>query len=70
MEVLPLPDVSKMSPGTTTASGHNFVVAVSNKQGYMSNIRLDATYDVPPDVIFAMFTAPGEGICYTRMMAC
>jgi hypothetical protein len=62
MELLltPLPDARKIQPGTTTASGPNFVVAVSNKAGYMNNIRLEATFDVPPDVIFAMFTAPGE----------
>ena len=58
--VVPLPEASSIQKGSTVAKGPNYTVEVSNKAGYMCNIRLDSTFDVPPAVVFSIFTAQGE----------
>lgn len=33
---------------------------VSNKAGYLCHIHVEATFDVPPEVVYQIFTHPGE----------
>jgi hypothetical protein len=63
-EVLPLPDPSKIQTGETKASTKTSTISVSNKSGYMCNINLECFFDVPPQVIFSIFTNPGKHSCW------
>ncbi|WIA15656.1 hypothetical protein OEZ85_002282 [Tetradesmus obliquus] len=57
-EVLPLPDMPQSQQGTSTATGKGYTASVSNAAGYLCHIQLDATFDVPPEVIFEIFCHP------------
>ncbi|MEW5307089.1 MAG: hypothetical protein WDW36_009507 [Sanguina aurantia] len=64
-DAAPLPGVDNPNlAGSSNASGDNFKVSISNKSGYLCRIHLEATFDVPPDVIFALFTYPDNSALF------
>jgi hypothetical protein len=61
--VLEFQDIDKLKglqAGETTSGGRWGQASVVNSTGRAScSIQLNATWDVPPDVVFAIFTHPG-----------
>ncbi|GFR49873.1 hypothetical protein Agub_g11975 [Astrephomene gubernaculifera] len=50
--------------GSSSASGKNFDVTVSNKAGYLCHVHVTGNWPVPPEVPFAIFTHPDNSAIF------
>ncbi|GLC41311.1 hypothetical protein PLESTB_001076700 [Pleodorina starrii] len=50
--------------GSSSASGKNYQVTVCNKAGYLCHVHVEASWPVPPEVPFAIFTHPDNSALF------
>ncbi|GIL58587.1 hypothetical protein Vafri_13524 [Volvox africanus] len=62
IQPLPLPPANLA--GSSSASGRDFNVTVSNKAGYLCHVYVDASWPVAPEVAFAIFTHPDNSALF------
>jgi hypothetical protein len=54
--------------GTTSSRGDNYNLTVSNGNGYLSHILLDSVWQVPPCLLFSIFTYPSNASLFRGKM--
>ncbi|GLI69824.1 hypothetical protein VaNZ11_014528, partial [Volvox africanus] len=62
--IQPLPPYPANLAGSSSASGKNFNVTVSNKAGYLCHVYIDGNWPVAPEVAFAIFTHPDNSALF------
>lgn len=66
----PLPPAPKSLAGSSHVKGQNYRVEVSNKSGYLCHLSLESTWDLPPEVLFSIFTYPGSHFSACHSLRC
>ncbi|GIL81725.1 hypothetical protein Vretimale_1315 [Volvox reticuliferus] len=62
IQPLPLPPANLA--GSSSVSGRNFHLTVSNKAGYLCHVHVDGNWPVAPEVPFAIFTHPDNSALF------
>lgn len=57
--IQPLPPPAANLAGSSSVSGRDYRVTVSNKAGYLCHVQVETRWPVPPEVPFGIFTYPG-----------